>query len=433
MAEVVQRRYTLLLLFLVSMFNYIDRTIISILQVPIKRDLALSDAQLGALTGLSFAIVYSTLCLPVARWADRGNRARIVTGSLALWSAMTALTGFAGGFLALVVLRLGVAAGEAGSVPSTHSIIADLYPPRERATVLALWGLSLPAGMAFGYLFAGQLERMIGWRDTFLVIGLAGIALAPVVLWTMREPQRGRFDAPAQHAVPAGDLNAALRHLWRLKAFRYLVLAGTCHAYAVYATMNWNAPFYGRVHGMALTDVALYLALLNGIGSAIGMYLGGRLSDRAGRHDAGGRLRVVAWALLAMVPFALAQYLVASPTLSIVFGAFASILMMFYFGPIVAVPQLLVPPGMRALTSAVVIITFNLLGLGLGPFCTGLLSDFLAPRLDVATDSVRYALCAATLFSILGGVLFLVAARHLSGSSAPAGVGAAAERCPVPR
>ncbi len=433
MAEVVQRRYTLLLLFLVSMFNYIDRTIISILQVPIKRDLALSDAQLGALTGLSFAIVYSTLCLPVARWADRGNRARIVTGSLALWSAMTALTGFAGGFLALVVLRLGVAAGEAGSVPSAHSIIADLYPPRERATVLALWGLSLPAGMAFGYLFAGQLERMIGWRDTFLVIGLAGIALAPVVLWTMREPQRGRFDAPAQHAVPAGDLNAALRHLWRLKAFRYLVLAGTCHAYAVYATMNWNAPFYGRVHGMALTDVALYLALLNGIGSAIGMYLGGRLSDRAGRHDAGGRLRVVAWALLAMVPFALAQYLVASPTLSIVFGAFASILMMFYFGPIVAVPQLLVPPGMRALTSAVVIITFNLLGLGLGPFCTGLLSDFLAPRLDVATDSVRYALCAATLFSILGGVLFLVAARHLSGSSAPAGVGAAAEPCPVPR
>ncbi|WP_343034810.1 MFS transporter [Aromatoleum diolicum] len=428
----LQRRYTLLLLFLVSMFNYIDRTIISILQVPIKRDLALSDAQLGALTGLSFALVYSTLCLPVARWADRGNRKRIIAGSLALWSAMTALTGLAGGFVAMVVLRIGVAVGEAGSVPSTHSIIADLYPARERATVLALWGLSLPAGMAYGYLFAGQLESAIGWRGTFLVIGLAGLALAPLVLWMMREPLRGSFDAPAQHAAAAGDLKAALRHLWQIKAFRYLVLAGACHAYAVYATMNWNAPFYGRVHGMALTEVSVYLALLNGIGSAIGMYLGGRMSDHAGRRDAGGRLRVVAWALLAMVPFALAQYLVASPTLSIVFGAFASILMMFYFGPIVAVPQLLVPPGMRALTSAVVIITFNLLGLGLGPVCTGSLSDLLATRLDVATDSIRYALCSATLFSLAGGVLFLVAARHLADSSEPAAVSTASP-CPATR
>ena len=147
MNEPIERRYILFLLFLVSVFNYIDRTIISILQVPIKQDLGLSDAQLGALTGLSFALFYSTLSLPIARWADRANRRNIVAISLAVWSAMTAMTGLATGFASLVFFRIGVAAGEAGSIPATHSIIADIYPAKQRATAFAVWGLSLPAGM----------------------------------------------------------------------------------------------------------------------------------------------------------------------------------------------------------------------------------------------------------------------------------------------
>lgn len=413
MNEHLQRKYMLFLLFLVSMFNYIDRTIISILQEPIKRDLALSDAQLGALTGLSFALVYSTLCLPVARWADRGNRSRIIAASLALWSAMTALTGLATGFLALVVLRIGVAVGEAGSVPSTHSIIADLYPPKTRATVLAVWGLSLPAGMALGFLFAGHLEEAVGWRAAFAIVGIAGVLLAPVLLATMREPARGRFDPPpAPRSAPAGALQV-IGHLWNLRTFRYLILAGACHAYAQYSIMNWGAPFYGRVHGLSMAQISWSLALLNGLGCAIGMYAGGRLSDHFGQHDPRGRLRVVALALTAMVPFALAQYLVGSPGLSIAFGAVASTLMMFYYGPIVAVPQLLVPSSMRAFTSAVVILTFNLLGLGLGPFVTGLVSDLLVREYGLEGESLRYALCSAVLFSLLAGALFWRASAHL--------------------
>lgn len=412
-SEDLQRRYTLLLLFLVSMFNYVDRTIISILQVPIKRDLGLSDAQLGALTGLSFAIVYSTLSLPVAYWADRSNRVRIIAASLALWSVMTALTGLAAGFAALVLLRIGVAVGEAGSVPSTHSIVADLYAPARRATVLALWGLSLPAGMAFGYVVAGQLEAAVGWRATFAIVGIAGVALAPLVFLSMREPVRGRFDPPAQQVPPAHSMAEVVRHLWGLRTFRYIILAGACQAYAQYSVMNWNAPFYGRVHGMPLAQISLYLALLNGLCSAVGMYAGGLLSDHMGQRDPGGRLRVVAVALIAMTPFALAQYLTSSAALSLAFGAVASTLMMFYFGPIVAVPQLLVPSSMRAFTSAVVILTFNLLGLGLGPFVTGLLSDLLATRYGMQTESIRYAICSATLFSLVAGGLFWRAASHL--------------------
>lgn len=412
-SEDLQRRYTLLLLFLVSMFNYVDRTIISILQVPIKRDLGLSDAQLGALTGLSFAIVYSTLSLPVAYWADRSNRVRIIAASLALWSVMTALTGLAAGFAALVLLRIGVAVGEAGSVPSTHSIVADLYAPARRATVLALWGLSLPAGMAFGYVVAGQLEAAVGWRATFAIVGIAGVALAPLVFLSMREPVRGRFDPPAQQVSQAHSMAEVVRHLWGLRTFRYIILAGACQAYAQYSVMNWNAPFYGRVHGMPLAQISLYLALLNGLCSAVGMYAGGLLSDHMGQRDPGGRLRVVAVALIAMTPFALAQYLTSSAALSLAFGAVASTLMMFYFGPIVAVPQLLVPSSMRAFTSAVVILTFNLLGLGLGPFVTGLLSDLLATRYGMQTESIRYAICSATLFSLVAGGLFWRAASHL--------------------
>jgi predicted MFS family arabinose efflux permease len=410
--ETMTRRYTMFLLFVVSVFNYVDRTIISILQVPIKRDLGLTDAQLGALTGLSFAIVYATLCLPVAALADRGNRTRIIAASLILWSAMTAFTGLATSFLMLVLLRFGVAAGEAGSVPSTHSVIADLYPPDRRATVLALWGLSLPAGMAAGYLLGGNLDQWIGWRAAFGLVGVAGVLLGPVVWWTMREPTRGRFDPPRVAAAAPQRLGVVVRHLWHLRTFRLLAAAGACHAYAQYSIMNWNAPFYARVHGMPLAQVSLVLALMTGIGMAVGMVVGGRLSDHHGRRAPQNRLRVVAIALLAMVPLSIAQYLVASPSVSVALGLVASTLMMCYYGPIVAVPQLLVPPTMRAFTSAVVILTFNLFGLGLGPFVTGWISDLLGGS-GMGADAIRYALCSAVLFSLAASLLFWRASRHL--------------------
>ncbi|HSW06693.1 spinster family MFS transporter [Aquabacterium sp.] len=430
------RRYTLFLLFAVSVFNYVDRTIISILQVPIKRDLGLSDAQLGALTGLSFAIVYATLCLPVAALADRGNRTRIIAASLMFWSAMTAFTGLATSFVMLVLLRFGVAAGEAGSVPSTHSVIADLYPPERRATVLAVWGLSLPAGMAAGYLLGGNLDQWIGWRAAFAFVGVAGLLLGPVVWFTMREPPRGRFDPAPVAAAPPQRLGAVVRHLWQLRTFRWLAAAGACHAYAQYSIMNWNAPFYARVHGMPLAQVSLVLALMTGIGMAVGMVLGGRLSDHHGQRSPENRLRVVAIALLGMVPLAIAQYLVASPGLSVALGLVASTLMMCYYGPIVAVPQLLVPSTMRAFTSAVVILTFNLFGLGLGPFVTGWISDVLARQPGLGVNSIRYALCSAVLFSLAASLMFWRASRHLPAELLVAntrpGEGAAPPRKAVP-
>lgn len=410
-----QRRYVLFLLFLVSVFNYIDRTILSILQVPIKTDLGLSDAQLGALTGLSFALFYATLSLPIARLADRWIRKNLIAGSLAIWSGMTALTGLATNFTSLVFFRIGVAVGEAGSIPATHSMIADLYPPRSRATALAVWGLSLPVGMMLGYSVAGALAEAVGWRMAFAIIGIAGLVFAPVLLFTMREPRRGQFDPvqPATSAVPTAK--QALQQLWQIKTFRYLVAAGACHAFAWYSVNSWNAPFYVRVHGISLAQTAFYLALVNGIGSAVGMYLGGRLSDHFGKNDPRARARVVAIALFVMVPFALLQYLVSSSAWSFAFGAISLTLMLVYYGPIIAIAQLLVPANMRAFTSAVLMLVLNLFGLGLGPLVTGYLSDVLATQFGMTTDSLRFAISFSVLFSLLGGWLFWRASNLLPG------------------
>jgi predicted MFS family arabinose efflux permease len=412
--EIRERRYTLFLLFMVAVLSYIDRTILSILQVPIKTELGLSDSQLGALTGLSFALFYATLALPIARLSDRMVRKNIVAASLAVWSGMTSLIGLASSFSGLALFRMGVAVGEAGSMPATQSMIADMCPPKSRATAFAILGLSLPVGLMLGYGGAGTLEKMIGWRGTFIVIGALGLVLTPILLLSIREPKRGRFDPPALQDTPQPPLSESLAFLWNLRSIRYLFAAGACHTFTWCAVNTWNAPFYVRVHGMSLGDVAASLALMNGLGSALGMYMGARLSDYYGNRDPRGRLRVVTIALLAMAPFSIAQYLVSSTSLSLAFGSVALTLMLVYYGPIVAAAQAPVPPNMRAFTSAMLLLVTNLFGLGLGPLAVGFLSDVFMVRYGLATDSLRYAISLAVLFSLLAAWLFWRASSHLA-------------------
>ena len=408
-----RRRLTLLGLFAVGVMSYVDRTIVSVLQVPIKRELGLSDTQLGTLTGISFALVYVSMAIPIARLADRTNRKYVILAALGIWSAMTAFSGFATSFLMLVLFRTGVGFGEAGSVPATHSTIADLYPRERRARAVAAWGLSLPAGMIVGLVAAGQVADHLGWRAAFWLIGGIGVAMVPLLFFIMREPPRGRFDPVVKEALPAPAFFASLQTLWRLKTFRYLALGGATHAFVQYSLMNWNAPFYTRVHGMTLSDTANALALLSGVGGAIGIWSGGWLADRLGARDLRWQLLVPGTAIALMVPLAMVQYLVASPTVSIAVGLVSSALLVFYYAPIVAVPMLVVHARLRAFASSVVLVTFNLIGLGLGPMVTGVISDFLIAHYGMAEDSLRYALVIVLLPSLLAGVLFWRASRHL--------------------
>jgi predicted MFS family arabinose efflux permease len=413
MISTAQRRYVLFLLFMVSVFNYIDRTILSILQIPIKTELHLSDAQLGAMTGLAFGIFYAVLGVPIGRLADRWKRKRLVAGALGIWTGMTSLTGLATGFFSLVLCRIGVAVGEAGSIPASHSMISDLYPPAKRATAISTFGLSLPVGILLGYSTAGWLGTAFGWRSSFAVVGIAGLVLVPIILLSMKEPKRGTFDPLEVQSVSPPSTREALRYLWSKKAYRYTVLAGAFHAYAWYSVNSWNAPFYVRVHGVSLAHTSYYLALVNGIGSAVGMYAGAWLADHFGKNDPRGRPRVVAIALFAMVPIALVQYLITDTFVSMVLGAISMTMMLVYYGPIVAICHSMMPANMRGFTSAILALVVSLVGLCLGPMITGYLSDVFSSRFGLGVNSLSYAICISVLFSLIGGLLFWRASNLL--------------------
>lgn len=414
--ETRTRRLALLSLFLIAMFNYIDRTILSILQIPIKAELGLSDGQIGALTGLSFALFYTTLALPIARLADRVSRRWIVVASLALWSLMTALSGLAVGFASLVFFRIGVAVGEAGSGPASVSLLADYFPPKQRATAMSTYGLGLPLGLMLGYSATGWLAETVGWRYTFAIIGGVGVALAPLALLMLRDAQRGRYDPPPRADEIRLGMLPSMRLLWRTKPFRYAVLATMLHGFSQYSMMTWNAPFFVRLHGFTLSQVSLLMAMLAGAGGAIGMYLGGFLADRLAIRDARWRLWVMAIAVGATGPFALIQYLAPSTGLSVAAAAMAAVLMVAYFGPILAVTQSVVPPNMRAFSNSVLSLCFNLFGLGLGPWFTGLCSDLLARDPSVGPDALRYALSLSLLPGCIGALMFIHAARFFKAS-----------------
>jgi predicted MFS family arabinose efflux permease len=411
-ADMRHSRRALFALFLVSAFNYFDRTILSVLQIPIKTELGLSDGQLGALTGFAFALFYATLSLPIARLADRYDRRTIIVVSLVIWSAMTALCGIASGFAMLALFRIGVAIGEAGSVPASVSLIADYYPPQRRAMALSIWGLALPIGLLVGYASIGALATAIGWRLAFAAVGIMGVALAPLVYALIGKPERGRLDGPASVDPLAGTplpLGQALMLMWRTPAYRWVVIAGMLHGFSQYAMMTWNAPFYVRSHGLSLSQVSLLMALLSGVAGAIGMYGSGWLTDRLALRDRRWRVWIMGLSVAATVPCALVQYLATSTTVSIVAAALSSMLMIAYYGPIVAATQSAVPPTMRAFGNAVLLLTFNLFGLGLGPLAAGALSDWLTPQ--AGADALRYAVSIVALGSLVAAGLFFHAAR----------------------
>ncbi|MEE4453584.1 MFS transporter [Novosphingobium resinovorum] len=395
----------LFVLMLVSIFNYLDRTIISILQVPIKRELLLSDAQLGLMTGLAFALFYSTLGVPVARLADRFSRKYVIAASLFLWSAMTALSGFSTGFATLVFFRIGVALGEAGSIPASHSVIADCYPPDRRATAIGIWGLALPIGVMLGYLSGGWLAQAIDWRAALWIIGGIGVLLVPIVLYFLHEPPRGRFETTAVPEAP--PWRDALAVMLRQKSLLMLFAGGALNNFVLSMALNWNAPFYARVHAMALGDVATALALMTGIGGGVGIFLGGWLTDRIGVTDARRRPQLTGWAMIAVVPAALIQFLTDSAQVSLVAGGVAVMLLFFYYSPIIAMTQSLVPASMRAFTSSILLLTVNIVGLGLGPWLTGILSDMLGGD----AQGLRYAMTSLSLLGIAAGGCFLLASR----------------------
>ncbi len=405
------RRYTLAVLTVVYCSSHIDRNIMGILIEPIKADMGLSDTQLGFLSGVAFALFYATLGIPIAMWADRGNRRNIIALAVALWSGMTALCGLAANFWQLAAARIGVGVGEAGSSPPSHSMIADLYPREERSTAMATYSLGISFGIMIGFLVGGWVSEWYGWRMAFYVVGLPGLVLALLVRFTVREPERGASEQTGVASEAAPPPRAAFAHMWRTRTTRHIVMGMTLAAFVGYGAVTWTPAYLIRSHGMSPGEVGTLLSLGFGVVGGFGVYTGGKLADVLSRRDPRWNLWLVAIGKVSMVPFALAFYAIDNTVIACALYLPGIFLSSFYLGPSMALVQSLSPLRMRAMASAFLLFVTNLIGLGIGPQFVGLLSDTL--RGAFGNDSLRYALLGVVLLNLWSAAHYTVAARHL--------------------
>ena len=414
-AQTSFRTYALGVLVVVYTFNFIDRQILSILMEAIKLDLGLSDTQLGLLSGFAFALFYATLGIPIARWGDRHNRRNLIALALAVWSAMTAISGLALNFWHLLLARIGVGVGEAGCSPPAHSIISDYYPPERRASALGIYSLGIPLGILFGFTAGGWINEFFGWRTAFFVVGIPGLLLALVVRFTVREPRRGLSEG-REDTGPMPSAMETFGFLWRKRTFRHMAFGGALTAFVGYGLAGWAPVFFIRVHDMPTGELGTWLGLIFGIPGAIGIAWGGFLADRLGARDKRWYLWIAAIALAGIVPPTLAMYFLPNPywalTLMIVPVLFGN----FYQATTFSQTQGLVELRMRAVAAAVLLFILNIIGLGLGPFAVGFFTDLLSGRFG--DESVRYALAICTLVELWAAYHYWVAGKHLAGDLA---------------
>jgi len=398
----------LALLLLTYIFNFLDRQILGILTEPIKADLNLTDTDWGVIGGPAFAFLYALLGVPLAYLADRTSRSRVIAGALAAWSGFTAMCGLAVSFWQLFLFRMGVAIGEAGGVAPSYALIADYFPPERRARALAIFSLGVPIGLAMGTLLGAYLASWIDWRAAFMVMGIAGIILAPIFLYFVR-------DIPRASAAPdAAPLRQVFPMLARKPVFWLLAFGASASSLCGYGLALWTPSVLIRSFELNLIETGNFLASLLLIGGCAGVFAGGWLADRLGSMDRGwyARLPAIAW-LIAAPAWALGlmapNLWVAWPLLLI-----GNALNILWLGPVTAAVQHLVPQQMRATASASFLLINNLIGLGLGPLLIGRLSDALKESYGV--DALRNAAVASTGFYILAALLMFLCVSRLRGA-----------------
>lgn len=405
------RRYVLAMLVIVYIFNFLDRQIVTILAEPIKMELGLSDTQIGLMTGLAFAIFYTVLGVPIARLADRANRTSIIATALVIWSGMTALCGAAQNFTQMLLARIGVGVGEAGCSPPAHSLIADYYPPEQRASALSIYALGIPIGSILGLLAGGWIAEFYGWRTAFYLVGLPGIALAILFKFTIREPLRGMSDPGGKTETEQPPLFETMGILLRNRTIMHIAMGGALTSFVGYGLGQWLPAYFIRTHELGIAETATYFGLVLGVASAIGTFLGGTIADRLASRDK----RFYAWmpavGVLAAFPFYVVAMLLDQPYWAIAVLIVPSLLNSLWLGPAFGTVQNVAPMRMRALASAVLLFVLNIIGLGLGPFLVGVLSDALSG--SFGEESLRYAILIATFAYFWAGSHFILAARTL--------------------
>ena len=426
--------WVLTMLFIVYAFNFLDRQIISILAIPIQEELGLSDRQLGLLGGIAFALLYSTLGVPIAWLADRTKRTWIITISLSVWSGFTALCGFATNFTQLFLARVGVGVGEAGGVAPSYSLIADYFPPQSRARALAIYSLGIPIGSAFGVtagaqIAGGAMGDNLDWRAAFIIVGVLGLLIAPLFKLTVREPKRGGLDAPqrpaveaelAENVAAAGEpvkapekpgIFKVLAILSKKPSFWFLTLGASCSSMMGYGVFFWVPSFFARSFQLDIITTGWLFGAILFVGGSLGIILGGVLGDLMGKGSKRMYAIVPAVAFFVTYPFYVAGVLAPSALLAVLLFMIPTGLGLAWLGPTLSAFQHLVPPNMRSMASAIFLLINNLLGIGVGVYALGELSTLLTP--SFGEEALRYSIMiGATLYLVAGG-LFLIGARTI--------------------
>jgi predicted MFS family arabinose efflux permease len=400
--------YVLAVLTLVYVSNHVDRQILAILIGPIKEEFDVSDKMIGLLAGPAFALFYTLLGLPIARWADRGSRRSIIALGLTVWSAMTALAGLAQNFTQLALARIGVATGEAAGSPPAHSLISDYFPPETRGRALGLYAGGLHIAGPIGFIAGGWLAHLYDWRTAFLAVGLPGLLLALLVRYTVHEPERGRMD-PGRVPPPEQGARAAVRSLFARGSYFHLQIGGTLHALAGYGMGIWIAQFLIRVHGVQMHEAGSYIGALNlGFGS-LGVLLGGWLTDRLSPRDARWFLWLPTLQAVIGMPFTLLFLYLDHLGWALAFYSVHWVLNASYNAPIYALMQLLANARTRALAVATHLFIVNLIGLGIGPLLIGWLNDSL--RESYGDLAIRYSMTVAAVTNALAAVFYMAGTR----------------------
>jgi MFS family permease len=414
-------------------FNFIDRTIISTIGPRIREDLHLTSTQLGLLGGLYFALLYTLLGIPIARFAERFNRVSIIAASLVLWSGFTALCGSAVNFSVLAAYRFGVGVGEAGCSPPSHSLISDYYEPKKRASALSIYSFGIPLGSMIGAVAGGWLVDNFGWRLTFVIVGLPGVILAALIKLVLREPPRGHsepdehpalaedvtahaVDAPTQHwlARELSELWAVTKILFGKWPVLHMILGVTICSFGSYGAGQFGAQYFHAAFDLPLAKVGLITGLVGGFSSGLGTLVGGFLSDRLSKVSARWYALTPAIGLTIAAPIYIFAYNQPTWQTTALALLIPGIFHYTYLGPTFGVVQNMVDTRRRATATALMFFFLNLIALGGGPPFTGWVIDRLAEF------NVNHAGGTGVLASIAGA--FGMAGPHSFVSDCPGGI-----------
>jgi predicted MFS family arabinose efflux permease len=407
------QRVLLWTLLVIYILNFLDRQIVNILAEPISRDLGLSDFQIGLMTGLAFALFYTLLGIPIARYADRpkSNRVGLIAIALAIWSGMTAISGLAQNFTQLLLARIGVGVGEAGCTPAAMSLITDSVPKEKRASAIGFYGLGVPIGSLLGALIGGLIADAYGWRAAFMTVGIPGVLLACFLPFILRDARRDVEASPSKEAPAMLSVPEAFREILSSRAFVLIMIAASLTAFLGYGKTTWAGIYFMRSLGMSPGEVGVWLAIPVGIAGIIGTWAGGALADRFGAKDRKYILYAPAIGMALGAPLLFLGYWVDDWRAAIALLVIPTACNLLYYGPTYACVQGLVRPEARATASALMLFAQNLIGLGLGPTFFGALSDALKPIAGGA--SVQWVLWIASWMALIPALIYWRAAPYL--------------------